>query len=399
MTRVIVSTTRRHTQPNEVSGYLYLIDVVAQRVIQRSTIIEPPYRALETNPRGGMRGCKGISIRPDRIAIANSAAIFHYDPTWNLCGVFSHPSCSAIHDIAFQGDMLWVTSSRTDLLLQFDLDGKLQKHYYLRQPSPALDQLGWHPPRLLTDEQILQGKIDFRNPATHDELAFDRAHVNSVCFLSSGEVLTSLGQIVNTELAVTLRLKVLLMRLGLWPIVLWMNRRLGSVFRIKKGLHSDLVVRPAKARSAVVRISPAGAHELCLEITSVNTPSHSLLVLPDDTALYLNTHKGEVVHFNPRSGEVHSSTKVTDGFLRGVAALQKQSYLMGSRGVLITFDLDAHQVLGSFKFTDDPKESVYDIKILPNHYLPPPISFEEHFMQSTNQSAADFLRSHSKLTL
>lgn len=399
MTRVILTTTRRHTQSNEASGYIYLIDPSAQRVIQRSTMIEPPYRALETNPRGGMRGGKGISIRPDRIAIANSAAVFHYDPAWNLLDVFSHPSCSAIHDIAFQGDTLWVTSARTDLLLQFDLQGNLLKHHYLRQPSPALDRLGWNPPRLLSSEHILQGKIDFRNPKTHDELTFDRAHVNSICFLSSGEVLASLGQIVDADLAATLRLKVLLMRLGLWPGILSVNRQLSSILKVKKDLHSDLVVRPAKARSAVVRISPDSDHQLCLEIPEVNTPSHSLLALPDDSVLYLNTHSGQVVHFDPWTGKTHSATKVTDGFLRGITALQDRTYLMGSKGELIYFDLDTCQVKDVFKFTDDPKESVYDLKILPDHYANPPASFEKHFLQSTNQLAADFLRNSGKLNL
>lgn len=397
MTRVIVTTTCRHTQSHEASGYVYLIDPSTRRLIQRSTMIEPPYRALETNPRGGMRGGKGISIRPDRIAVANSAAIFHYDPAWNLLGVFSHPSCSAIHDIAFQGEALWVTSSRTDLLLQFDLQGNLLKHYYLREPSPALDRLGWNPPQLLSSEHILQGKIDFRNPKTHDELTFDRAHVNSICFLSSGEALVSLGQIVNADLAASLRLKVLLMRLGLWSGILSVNRKLSSILKVKKDLHSDLVVRPAKARSAVVRISPDGDHQLCLEIPEVNTPSHSLLALPDDSVLYLNTHTGQVVHFEPRSGKIHSATKVTDGFLRGITALHDQTYLLGSKGELIFFDLKTCQVRDSLKFTDDPKESVYDIKVLPDHYAQPPASFEEHFLQSTHQSAADFLRNSGNL--
>jgi hypothetical protein len=212
-------------------------------------------------------------------------------------------------------------------------------------------------------------------------------------------ILASLGQIVNDEMATSLRLKVLLMRLGLWSSILSMNRKLSSVLKVKKDLHSDLVIRPAKARSAVVRISPQGSHELCLEIPGVNTPSHSLLALPDDSVIYLNTHLGHVVHFDPQTGEIRSSTKVTDGFLRGVAALQNQTYLMGSKGELITFDLATQRVMSTFMFTDDPKESVYDIKVLPEHYALPPASFEKHFLQSTNQLPADFLRRPGELSL
>ena len=391
MPPVIVSTTLRNTQPNEASGYIYLIDSSTLQVIQRSSMIEPPYRAMETNPRGGMRGCKGISIRPERVAIANSAAVFQYDPHWNLLNVFSHPSCSAIHDIAYQGNTLWVTSSRTDLVMQLDLGGRLMKSYYLREPSPAMEQLMWKPPLLLTSEQILKGWIDFRNPKSHDELAFDRAHVNSICFLSSGEALVSLGQIVNAKLAYSLRLKVLLMRLGLWPTVLSVNRKLRTALKIQKDLHSDLVIRPAKATSAVLRISPEGAHQLCLEVPGVSTPSHSLLSLSDDSVIYLNTHLGEVMHFNPSTGEILTSTKVTDGFLRGVCVLEENILLMGSKGELILFDLANHQVIRRAKFSDDPKEAVYDVKVLPSHFAPPPVSFEENFVHSTTQSSGDLL--------
>jgi hypothetical protein len=392
MPRIIVTTARRHTQPDEPSGFIYLIDLEARRIITRSQMIEPPYRAQETNPRGGMRGSKGITIRPDRIAIANSAAVFQYDPNWKLLGVCTHPSCSAIHDIAYHEDTLWATSARNDLLAQFDLDGRLLKHYYLREPSPALKQIAWKPPLLLTAEQIREGRVDFRNPRTHDELTFDRAHLNSLCFLSNGDMLVSLGQVANADLAASLRLKVFLMRLGLWPLVLDFNRRLSRRLNRKKDLHSDLVIRPATAQSAVVRLSPDGAHVLCLALPGVSTPSHSLLALPDDSVVYLNTHAGSIVHFDPFSGAVHSATKVTDGFLRGATRLDENKLLLGSKGELITFDLPTRQAAGVFKFTADPNESVYDVKVLPAHFAAPPASFEENFVGAMKQSTAEFLR-------
>ncbi len=419
---VIVSTTRRHTRADEVSGYVYLVDPVAQRVLQRSTMIEPPYRAVDTNPRGGMRGCKGITIRDDQIAIANSAAVFRYDPQWNLLGVISHPSCSAIHDIAFQGDTLWVTSARTDLLLQFSLEGELLWSYSMRDPSPALAKLRWKPPILLSADQVRRGEVDFRNPLTHDQETYDRAHVNSLCFCPpDGAMLVSLGQVIGSEQAFLLRLKGKLIQIGLWKTFLALNRGINSALRAlqggatkggRKDLHSELVVRPGKSLSAVVRISADGAHQLCLAIPDVSTPSHSLIAVEDDaqrpTALYLNTTAGAVVHFaletvhgdGERStecaGEILSSTTVTDGFLRGVTRLDGQTFLLGSKGELIVFDLSTRTVKDVFRITDDTNESVYDIKILPPHYATPPASFEEHFAQSMGYSAAEWIKADAK---
>ncbi|MCJ7661096.1 MAG: hypothetical protein MUO67_18260, partial [Anaerolineales bacterium] len=117
MTALLVSTVRRHTSATDPSGYLYVVDLDRKRAIQRSTIIEPPYHEFDTNLRGGMRGCKGIAIREDQVVISNYSVIFRYDPEWNLLGTFTHPSCAGVHDIMFQGETLWVTSARTDILM------------------------------------------------------------------------------------------------------------------------------------------------------------------------------------------------------------------------------------------------------------------------------------------
>jgi hypothetical protein len=59
MTTLLVSTVRRHTPSDEPSGYIYAVDLEKSQVVQRSSIIEPAYREVDDNPRGGMRGSKG----------------------------------------------------------------------------------------------------------------------------------------------------------------------------------------------------------------------------------------------------------------------------------------------------------------------------------------------------
>lgn len=380
MTRILATTIRRHTPHTEPSGFIYLVDVKKQQVLQRCEMIEPAFREVDTNPRGGMRGSRGISVRPDEIAIANASVIFRYDPHWNLLGAISHPAMAAVHDILYQGDTLWACSARNDLIYQFDLHGALQRHIYLRDPSPALHSLAWKPARLVRQDTIRGQKIEFRDPRTHDEETYDHAHVNSICITPDGAMLVSMGLVLNSGFSTLLRVKSRLVKAGVWPRLLAANRQVRAVLRMKKNPHSDLVIQPARARSAVVQIAPDGAHRLALTLEGVTVPSHSLLPLPDGTLAYMNTTAGEMVHFEPNAGRVLSSTRVTDGFLRGALRLPSGRLLLGSKRELITFNLDGCRVDERMVISEDSNESVYDIKILPEHYDPPPLSFAESFL-------------------
>ncbi len=377
MRRFLVATVRRRCPADEPSGYLYLVDPQRGAVLQRSDIVEPLYRALDRNPRGGMRGAKGISVRPDQIALANYSLIQRYDSEWNLLGAISHPSAAGIHDILFEGDHLWVAAAHLDLLARFSLDGTLERGYYLRQPSPALRDLGWNPPVLLTPAEIFAGKLDFRHPLNVEKETYDRAHVNSVCRLPDGGLIVSLGFVFNDSYAHLLRLKNRLVRWGVWSFVKAGNQRLRQALgKRQKNVDPNLLVKPAKAQSALVRLAEDGRHTLTLKLAGVTAPSHSLLALPDGSLVYLNTSTGEALHVDPQRGRVISADLLDpQGFLRGVAPLDERRLLIGSRRRLLVYDLPGRRVQDSFEISKDPEEAVYDIKELPEHYAPPPASF------------------------
>lgn len=385
MTRYLVSTVRRRCPPTEPSGYIYLLNNEKEEVIQRSTIIEPLFRELDTNPRGGMRGAKGIAVRPDQIALANFSMIFRYDPQWNLLGVITHPCCAGVHDILFQDGYLWVAAARTDLLLKFDLGGRLLHYDDMRHPSPAKRSLGWSAPVLLDDGIIRSGKMDFRHPLQVEKETYDRAHVNSVCFLNGGDRLVSLGFVFNENFAVLLRLKILLIRWGIWTALQSANRFFRQALgRRPKTTDQSLVFRPARAQSALVRVNESGQRVLAYKIRGVSAPSHSLLSMPDGTVVYLNTSEGTVLHFDPIANEILSNNRVAEGgFLRGVTLDSRNRLLIGNRNELITYDWRNGVVVKRWAISRDDNEAVYDIKTLPPHFHDPPRSFMEHFQRQT----------------
>ncbi len=385
MTLILVSTVRRCISAAEPSGYIYVADLDSQQILRRCIIVEPAYRGMDPNPRGGMRGSKGISIRNDQIALANSTHVFRYDPQWNLLGIITHPLCAGIHDILFHEDFLFVTSARTDLLFQFDLAGNLLKYFNVRESSSISKLLDWHPPITISTDHMLSNKVDFRDPRTHKEEETDNAHVNSVAILSDRSILISLGFIIGTDYAKLLQVKKSFIKMGVWAILLKVNQQFREWMKLKDDRRDNaIVIRPAKARSAIVRIFPDGRHSLCLTLPGTISPCHSLLALEDDTAIYLNTTDGTILHFIPDHGEVLSVTKVTEGFLRGVTMSSNGTFLLGSNGDLIIFDLTTREKVGTMQLTNDPDESVFDIKILPAHYAIPPVSFHEHILGASD---------------
>ena len=104
-----------------------------------------------------------------------------YDQKWDLQKVISHPSCSGIHDILLDHDRnLWITSARNDLLFKFDLRGDLLEYHYFRHNQELLASIQGLQPRILSNQDIITGIIDFRDPRTHKITTHDTVHVNSV---------------------------------------------------------------------------------------------------------------------------------------------------------------------------------------------------------------------------
>jgi hypothetical protein len=133
-----------------------------------------------------------------------------------------------------------------------------------------------------------------------------------------------------------------------------------------------------------VQLHDDGRHELLLRLPETTAPSHSLLALPDDTLVYLNTTRGDIVHFDPAAKKLLSQTHIADkGFLRGVTPLDDETLLVGNRGELIAFHLPSLSVQRRLPISSDPEEAVYDLKSLPAHFALPPLSLAEDFKRQT----------------
>jgi hypothetical protein len=381
LTILLISTSCRHTPIDQPSGHLIVFELETRRVIKRCEIIEAPYQYLNPNPRGGLRGLKGIGLYGNRIAIANTSTIFIYDSQWKPIDYFWHPSCAGIHDIAMTADRAWVTSSRNDLLFEFSLSGKLVNYFDARTFFPLMFDSGKFPKPFLSQSQIEGGSIDFRDPRTHDEGWCDASHINGLGLMRNGDLLVSCGLIKNLNHQQLLVIKNWMVRKGIWSRVIQINKAIRRS-AIKRTIHDrrieDLVVQPVHGKSGIVRISSDGKVNSCLTIGEVTAPSHSVRELIDGTAVYLRTTTGKLLHFDPMNGRTIEEIFIGNHFLRGARELADNTLILGDNNILVHFDLNKQKELFSRVISDDPTEAIFDICVLPDHFDLPPNSFVNH---------------------
>jgi len=72
--RLIVTTVVRHAGQKQASGFFHIADTRTKQVLRKFAVPESAFRLNDPNPRGGLRGARGVSCWGDRIIIANSTA-------------------------------------------------------------------------------------------------------------------------------------------------------------------------------------------------------------------------------------------------------------------------------------------------------------------------------------
>ena len=181
-------------------------------------------------------------------------------------------------------------------------------------------------------------------------------------------MLVSLGMIWTRKLLPLYRAKLVLLKMKLWPMIVTVNRLIRHFLRVKQPMRSELVAQPARAKSVVIRVKADGTRSVCVQLPEMAVPSHSLHVRDDGKVIYLNTTEGSLIQFDPETDHILSRLSLTEGFLRGITKLSDTTVIAGSKGELIVADLSDQQVVDRFVFSDDPNESVFDVKVMPPEF-------------------------------
>ena len=379
MSKVLISTSLRYTKAEKPSGRLLVYDLNKKVITKSCKIIEPPYREYDPNPRGGFRGLKGISIHENRIAIANASTIFLYDNTWEPLGYIYHPSCAGIHDIHLLENSIWVTSSRNDLLFQLDFNGNIINYIDVRDVKIIKKNLNHRITPFLSETQIKNGLINFRDPRTHDHAITDALHVNSFHVLNNGEFLVSCGLLRKINARLLHKINNLLKQTVFSSAYSKVYRLYRELLKSEdKSNLEDVAISNEESLSVVLHLLSDFSVKNCFVVKKCFVPSHSIRLVNDHQMIYLNSSSGELININLINAEILMQEKVGKKFLRGAVVLEDNSVLLGDNNELVHFDISNKRIISRTLISEDPAEAIFDIDILPGTFSLPPESFVEH---------------------
>jgi hypothetical protein len=356
--RIAVTSAVRHAGSADFSGYFRLVDLDSGRVALKAPIPESAWRADDPNPRGGVRGAKGVSVHGDRLVVANSERLFVFDTSWSLAAELTNPLMGAVHDVLAVEDGIWVTCSACDLLLKVDWHGEPVESWSWRDEPALLAALGFDslPP--------FDPDLDHRDPRVAQQGVHNIVHLNAVAPTVDG-LLLLFGRIANPR-AVKQRLR----KAGL-------ARKLAR-FGISRPLSTKPTPVPASAipgsSFAIVHLPAEGTPRVILHGTGVTVPNHNVDEVGDEV-VYLDSNGGRLVVADRQGVErVAVAIPGAPSFARGLARIAENTYLVGSQAPLAlhVVDLEAGAVVETVEIEGEPNESVYGLGVVPEAFAQPP---------------------------
>src|SRR3712207_4273420 len=97
--RVIATTVVRESlRGKQKTGFIYDVDWDDRKVLRRFSVPDPRFRKTDDNPRGGMRGGRGVAVTRHGIVVAIYDTLYRYDDDWQVVDAFSHPLFVGIHE-------------------------------------------------------------------------------------------------------------------------------------------------------------------------------------------------------------------------------------------------------------------------------------------------------------
>lgn len=116
-----VSSILRHSEEEKEGGKLCLFDWDNNKIKWETTNQFPlPFCGRSANPRGGLRGWRGITNFKNDILVANNDSIVCYDANMNINKIISHPSWAQLHSLFVKDQYVYVSSTGSDTYSKMD---------------------------------------------------------------------------------------------------------------------------------------------------------------------------------------------------------------------------------------------------------------------------------------
>ena len=120
--KIITTSVIRSARQGESHGGVYLVDLDSGDTEQ---VVDWNDRSINWEGRGGDRGLRGIAFHQSKIYLAASDEIFVYDRWFKLLESFTNRYLKRCHEINIANDILYLTSTDLNSVLEFDLTRRL----------------------------------------------------------------------------------------------------------------------------------------------------------------------------------------------------------------------------------------------------------------------------------
>jgi hypothetical protein len=132
--RVITTSVIRSARQGESHGGVYLVDLDSGDI---ERVIDWNDRSINWEGRGGDRGLRGIAFHQGKIYLAASDEIFVYDRQFKRIESFTNRYLKRCHEINIANNVLYLTSTDLNSVLEFDLTKRLfTRGYAITRDQP-----------------------------------------------------------------------------------------------------------------------------------------------------------------------------------------------------------------------------------------------------------------------
>jgi hypothetical protein len=339
--RVIATTVVRESiRGKQRSGFIYDVDWDAQEVQRRLPVPEPSFPQSDDNPRGGVRGGRGVAVTKHGIVVANYDTLHIYDDDWKLLDDFSHPLFVGTHEIDWDGEHIWTAATGIDAVLKVSLDGSATVAWDPHEPDAA---------RLLGVRRRphpVDGSVDYR---IREAPLIDQCHINGVT-RHNGSTVVNCGLIRPTRP---------------WRSRMW--RRASTRAKAALRLPEREKAGPRHAgRSMVVRADEGEAVEVLVELGGHDFPTHNGQLLDDRRVAVNDSSNNSVRVFSIGDRRELTNVRIPGTWLRGMEPVDGSRLLVGTApATIMLLDVESGEVEGRLQLSENPNEAIHGLVLCP----------------------------------
>jgi hypothetical protein len=329
--RLIATTVIRESK-KRVTGFVYDLDWESGEIRHRLPVPEPRYPEADDNPRGGVRGGRGVAVTSGGVVVANYDTLYRYDDDWNVVDELSHPLFVDIHEIDWDGERLWVTATGIDAVLAVTLDGRVDVAWD-PYASSLVESAG-----IGRRTGAVDGSVDYR---LREAPLLDRCHINSA-IRRNGTMVVNCGLVRRPK-----------------------NEGARLVDRIASKLTEQQGRRRKRpGRSLVARIDGGSAVDVLVDVPPHLVPWHNGQLLDEGHVVVNDSTTKTMRVFALADGREVSSLAVPGRWLRGLVSLDGWRCLVGSAPAAIALvNLEQRLVERRVDLSQERREAVHGLAL------------------------------------